>query len=146
VLGILWPHLPLDQHFAIDNFIGDVRAERPIEIKGDGTPRRSYLYAADLAAWLWTILLRAPELVPVNVGSERDLSVFELAQIVAATLKPETEIRVAQRPSPEVRPTDYVPSVDRAKELLNLQEWTPLQKAIRQTANWWRSSGFKSRA
>lgn len=138
------PHLPLDKHFVIGNFIGDVLAERPIEIKGDGTPRRSYLYAADLAAWLWTILLRAPELQAINVGSAQELSILELAQTVAATLKPDSDIRIAQNPSPQARLANYVPSVDRARELLGLEEWTSLEEAIRRTADWWRSSGIRT--
>jgi nucleoside-diphosphate-sugar epimerase len=82
------PHLPLDAHFAIGNFIGDVLAGRAISIGGDGTPRGRILYAADLAVWLWTMLFRAPALVPINVGSGHDVSIRELAEIVAATLAP----------------------------------------------------------
>ena len=134
------PHLPLNEHFAIGNFIGDVLAGREIEIKGDGTPRRSYLYAADLAVWLWTILFKAPELIPINVGSDRDVSILELAKEVAATLRPETEIRVAMETAPGGQPSRYVPNVDRARELLGLQEWTSLQEGIRRTAEWWRSN------
>lgn len=130
------PHLPLDEHFAIGNFIGDVLAGRTVEIKGDGTPRRSYLYAADLAVWLWTILFKAPELMPINVGSARDLSILELAQAVAATLRPETEIRAAQKAVPGEVPARYVPSVDRAREMLALEEWTSLEEGIRRTAEW----------
>ena len=131
------PHLPLDQHFAIGNFIGDVLAGRPIEIKGDGTPRRSYLYAADLAVWLWTILFRAPALVPINVGSANDVSILELAQTVAECLNPSTEIRVAQKAVTSVAPSRYVPSVDRARELLGLRETIDLAEGIRRTAGWY---------
>jgi nucleoside-diphosphate-sugar epimerase len=131
------PHLPLDQHFAIGNFIGDVLAGRAIHIKGDGTPRRSYLYAADLAVWLWSILLRGPAMVPINVGSSADVSILELAQIVAKTLNPKTEVQVAKEAVAGVPPLRYVPCVDRARELLDLRETVDLEEGIRRTANWY---------
>jgi len=131
------PHLPLDAHFAIGNFIGDVLAGRVIEIKGDGTPRRSYLYAADLAAWLWTMLFQAPDVVPFNVGSAQDISILELAELVTRALGANTEIRIAQRSVPGAGPARYVPCVDRAREQLGLEAWTPLEEAIQRTADWY---------
>lgn len=131
------PHLPLDQHFAIGNFIGNVLAGRPIQIQGDGTPRRSYLYAADLAVWLWTMLFQAPALVPFNVGSSHDVSIFELAQSVVATLSPQTEIRVARKAVSGAAPLRYVPCVDRASEMLDLQQTIALEECIRRTARWY---------
>ena len=132
------PHLPLDEHFAIGNFIGDILAGRPIQIEGDGTPRRSYLYAADLAVWLWTMLFRAPCLVPFNVGSANHVNILELAQTVAAAFDPKTEIRVARQAVPGANPARYVPSVDRAREVLGLQETIGLEESIRRTAAWYR--------
>jgi nucleoside-diphosphate-sugar epimerase len=130
------PHLPLDQHFAIGNFIGDVLVGRPIQIQGDGTSRRSYLYAADLAIWLWTILFRGPALFPFNVGSARDVSIHELAHIVASTLNPKAEIRVARQPALGAEVQRYVPCVDRAWDVLRLCERVGLESGIRKTAEW----------
>lgn len=130
------PHLPLDQHFAIGNFIRDALGGQPIQIQGDGTPRRSYLYASDLAVWLWTMLFRAPSLVPINVGSAHDVSILELARTVAAVLNPELEVRVAQAAVPGAAPVRYVPSVDRARELLGLIETVGLEESIGRTAKW----------
>jgi dTDP-glucose 4,6-dehydratase len=131
------PHLPLDAHFAIGNFIGNVLRKEPISIQGDGTPRRSYLYGADLAIWLWTMLFRAPSLIPINVGSAEDLSILEVAQRVAQTLNPEAVIRVAGAAVPGTAPSRYVPAVSRAKQLLGLEQIVSLEESIRRTAAWY---------
>lgn len=135
------PHLPLDAHFAIGNFIGDILAGRPVAIGGDGTPRRSYLYAADLMIWLWTVLFRAPALLPINVGSSHDVSILELAEAVARSLAVAPDIRLARRASATGEISRYVPSVDRAAALLGLRELVGLEEGIRRTAAWYRESG-----
>jgi dTDP-glucose 4,6-dehydratase len=95
------------------------------------------LYAADLAIWLWTILFRAPALVPINVGSAHDVSILELAQTVAMTLNPQTEIRVAREVVAGAAPLRYVPSVKRAREVLGLRQTIGLEECVRRTAKWY---------
>jgi dTDP-glucose 4,6-dehydratase len=99
------------------------------------------LYAADLAIWLWTMLFRAPALVPINVGSEKDLSILEIAQTVAKVLSPGATIHVAGTPMPGAAPSRYVPAVRRARELLGLGQIVSLEEAILRTAAW---HGFRA--
>jgi dTDP-glucose 4,6-dehydratase len=130
------PYLPLDVHFAIGNFIGDCLQQRPIEISGDGTAYRSYLYAADLAIWLWTILVRGESCRPYNVGSEQAWSIAGLAAEVAAALEPSTAIRVRGLPRPGAACDRYIPDTGRARLELGLRELISLPDAIRRTAEW----------
>jgi len=130
------PHLPLDAHFAIGNFIRDAMAGTPLHIKGDGTPRRSYLYAADLMIWLWTMLLRAPAGSIYNTGSEESVSIAELAAVTANTLRPGLHVQIDQKAIAGAPIAQYVPSTARAHEELNLRTLIPLDEAIRRTAAW----------
>jgi dTDP-glucose 4,6-dehydratase len=131
------PYLPLDIHYAIGNFIRDAIAGGPIRIRGDGTPLRSYLYMADLAIWLWTMLLRAPSVQPYDVGSEDAVSIAELADIVAHSVHPPLGVERAEDPQPGRPPERYVPSTKRARQELGLQQWITLPEAIRRTINWY---------
>lgn len=132
------PHLPLNEHFAIGNFIGDCLHQRPIQVHGDGTPYRSYLYAADLAIWLWTILVRGGSCRPYNVGSEEAISIGELAATVRTTLPGEHPVRIAGCPSPGARPQRYIPDTARARNEFGLREHISLREGIRRTADWHR--------
>jgi nucleoside-diphosphate-sugar epimerase len=134
-------HLPLDQHFAIGNFIRDVMKGGPVRVGGDGTPARSYLYASDLAVWLWTMLFRAPSMQPFNVGSGNVVTIRELAEAVARALRPGTLIEVAKAVVPGAPKSQYVPDVSLAEQLLGLRVTVALDEAIRRTAAWYGIAG-----
>jgi nucleoside-diphosphate-sugar epimerase len=139
------PYLPLDAHFAIGNFIRDALAGGPIKVNGDGTPYRSYLYAADLAIWLWTILLRGASNRAYNVGSGQAVSIAKLAEAVSRTLPGKAAVEIAQEAVPGQRAARYVPATARAEEELGLRQWVPLNEAIRRTAQWHRKAGEEQR-
>jgi nucleoside-diphosphate-sugar epimerase len=143
------PHLPLDAHFAIGNFIRDAMRGGPIRVGGDGTPYRSYLYAADLAVWLWTLLFRGGSRRAYNLGSEAAMPIAELAKQVAQSVSLSISVTIAKAVVPDRVAERYVPSTQRAQTDLGLHEVIPLFEAIRRTISWHqaqlaRSSGVQS--
>jgi dTDP-glucose 4,6-dehydratase len=134
------PHLQLDAGYAIGNFIRDALCRGPIRVTGDGTPFRSYLYAADLAIWLWTILFRGKPGTAYNVGSDSALSILELAHEVRKVVAPQADVECASPQSPVAshQPAErYVPSIKRARAELGLEVLVPLPEAIKRTADWY---------
>lgn len=133
IFALLGPLLSLDIHFAAGNFIRDAIAGRTIHVEGSGQAVRSYLYAADLAVWLWALLIEGQPGAAYNVGSEEGISIAKLAKRTAALLgAPEVEIH--GRPDPGWNPGRYVPSTERIRGDLGLAATVPLDEAIRRTA------------
>lgn len=139
IFALLGPLLSLDIHFAAGNFIRDALCGRPIRVEGAGTAVRSYLYAADLAVWLWTMLLRADRGMTYNVGSEDAVSVADLARKVSTVLGG-GEVEILGKPDQGWNPGRYVPSCRRIRDELGVAPEVDLDEAIRRTAiaNGWK--------
>ena len=138
------PHLPLDAHYAVGNFIRDALRGGPIRVQGDGTPVRSYLYAAELAVWLWTILFRGANARAYNVGSETCLTIAETARAVSESFSPPISVQVASAPTagPASR---YVPSTQRARTELGLTQEIESCSAILKTLVWLQNENADSK-
>jgi dTDP-glucose 4,6-dehydratase len=134
------PYLPLNAHFAIGNFIRDAINGGPIIIKGDGTPHRSYLYAADLVIWLWAVLLHGKSVEPYNVGSMNSISIAELATIVANEFGGKIDIVTQATPDHQRPISRYIPNTKKSERNLNLKQTCSLQESIARTKNWYKSS------
>lgn len=131
------PFLPLGTHFAMGNFLLNALNKEDIQIKGDGTPRRSYLYMSDLSLWLLKILALGKNQMAYNVGSEQGVSIKELAEVVAEVSYELTgfrpQIQIAQKASPDCPPLRYVPSTEKVQKELGLSPLVPLRQAIAKT-------------
>lgn len=134
------PYLPLDKHFAIGNFLRDAMAGQPIVIQGDGTPYRSYLHAADMAGWLWAILLQGAPGTAYNVGGAEAVSIAELAHRVVRIVGSKASVTTMKAPSPDAPAERYLPCVDKVIAELGLPAPLPLDEAIRRTALWHQDS------
>jgi nucleoside-diphosphate-sugar epimerase len=130
------PHLPLDAHFAIGNFIRDALQGKSIHVSSDGTPIRSYLYTADLAIWLWTILSRGGAGRAYNVGNSAQITIRKVAEVTATALGSTVPVRVAKDPILGQVASRYVPNVDRARTELGLEPRIDLVASLKKTSLW----------
>ena len=137
--AFLGPYQSLDSNFASSTFLKNALLDETIKVSGDGTPMRSYLYAADLAIWLWTILLKGQSCRPYNVGSPDGLSIAELATKIAAQSETGTTVEIAKKPEANVVRHKYVPNVERASKELGLSSRIDIDDAIARTLEWHRT-------
>lgn len=143
--AFIGPYLPIDGKFAAGNFIRDALAGRPLVVSGDGSPWRSYLYAADMAAWLWTILVRGRAGAAYNVGSEEAVTIADLAQRIAAVSPKRPGAGAGAKADVHVRGSAtrggggdrYVPDTRRARTELDLTMRVGLDEAIARTLEWY---------
>jgi nucleoside-diphosphate-sugar epimerase len=119
--------------------------DEPVEIWGSGQPRREFLHVDDLAEACLRLIeapsahLRAalgwPALV-VNVGSGRELSIAELARLVARTVGHRGELRFDST-RPDGAPRKLLDSSRIAA--FGWRAAIPLEEGLAQTHAWYRA-------
>jgi dTDP-glucose 4,6-dehydratase len=136
LFAFIAPFLPLDAHFAAGNFIRDALTSTEINIQSGGGSLRSYLYATDLCKSLWALTTRGLNMNAYNVGSDREVSITDLANAVALIGNP--SIVIQQHGVNTVsNTTRYVPSVNKIEQGLGMKNTISLEDCISRTIKWY---------
>jgi len=119
-----------------------VDATDQVVLWGDGSPTREFLYVEDCVEGFVLAAERYDGPEPVNLGASREISIRELAEIVAEVAGYEGEI-VWDTSKPGGQPRRSVDG-SRAQEQFGFEARTGLRDGIERTVAWYRSNRVAS--
>ena len=108
-----------------------------IVLWGDGTPTREFVYVEDAAEGIWLAAQGYDGPAPVNLGSGEEISIAELAELVADLTGFTGDIRW-DTTRPNGQPRRRL-DTSRADELFAFRARTPLREGLERTIAWYKA-------
>ncbi|MBN1667043.1 MAG: NAD-dependent epimerase/dehydratase family protein, partial [Anaerolineales bacterium] len=112
------------------------RGEREVVLWGDGSPTREFIYAGDAARGIILAAERYNSSDPVNIGSGMEISIKDLAELVARLTGFEGRI-VWDTSKPNGQPRRAL-DVSRARERFGFQAEMDFERGLARTIAWFR--------
>lgn len=112
------------------------RGDRQVELWGDGSPTREFLYVEDAAEGVILAAERYDGSEPVNLGSGREISIKNLAELIGRL----TEFKgkfVWDSSKPNGQPRRLL-DVSRAQEFFGFRAGTDFEEGLRNSIDWYR--------
>jgi GDP-L-fucose synthase len=110
--------------------------EDEVVLWGDGSPTREWLYVEDCAEGLLLAAERYSGSEPVNLGTGQEISIRELAELIAELTGFEGRI-TWDTSMPNGQPRRSL-DISRARELFGFEARTPLREGLERTVAWYR--------
>ena len=117
------------------------RGEEQVMLWGDGSPTREFLYAGDAALGIALASERYNGSQPVNLGSGMEISIKDLAMLIARLTGFEGKISW-DTTKPNGQPRRAL-DVSRAEEYFGFKASMPFEGGLRRTIKWYRQQQVK---
>ena len=114
------PNMAKEDGRVISNFIVQALQGKDLTIYGRGTQTRSFCYVDDL--------------VPVNIGSDQEFTILELAELVRSKINP--KLNLVLKDLPEDDPKQRKPDLKLIKKELNWNPTVNLNNGLDKTINY----------
>jgi UDP-glucuronate decarboxylase len=123
---------------AIPRFLDQALSGKSITVFGDGNQTRSFTYLSDqIEGLLRLAALQEAKGNVVNIGNDRETSIFDLAKIVISLTKSGSEVTYG--PLPKDDPLRRRPIINKARDLLRWWPKVGLEEGLMRTIEWFRS-------
>lgn len=106
-----------------------------IEVWGDGTPTREFLYVEDAARGIVLAAIHYEKEQPVNLGSGMEISIKDLVEIISRLLKFKGEIRY-DTTKPNGQPRRML-DVSKASQEFKFKAQVSFEVGLKRTINWY---------
>ncbi|MAU11250.1 MAG: NAD-dependent dehydratase [Anaerolineaceae bacterium] len=133
------PRMRLDDGRVVPNFIGQAIRGEPLTVYGNGEQTRCFQYVDDLVEGLFR-LLASDYSDPVNIGTTREITMKEFAEIVNKVSGNEAGILYKDGLRIEGDPQTRRPDTTRAKEVLDWEPVIELEEGLRRTIAYFRKT------
>jgi nucleoside-diphosphate-sugar epimerase len=130
------PGMRLDDGRVVTNFVAQALRGEPLTVYGDGSQTRSLCFVEDEVGGL-IALLESSITDPVNVGSDDERTMLELAQLVVELSGSGAGITFKDRPVDD--PSRRCPDLTVARRDLGWQPTTPIREGLSRTIEWVRA-------
>jgi GDP-L-fucose synthase len=114
------------------------RGDATVTLWGDGSPTREFFYAGDAARGIIMAAERYNDSEPVNLGAGMEISIKDLAEMVARLTGFEGQI-VWDTSKPNGQPRRGL-DVSRAKAYFGFQAEMPFEEGLRRTIAWFKDN------
>jgi dTDP-glucose 4,6-dehydratase len=127
------PRMQPDDGRMIPAFITQALAAQPCTVTGSGRQTRSICFVSDTVAGLLS-LARSSEAGPINLGNPVELTVTEVAAVVAEIIGSEAGIQYI--PAVVDDPQRRCPDISRAVQRLDWRPLVQFEEGLKQTIAW----------
>jgi len=109
-----------------------------VQVWGDGTPIREWLYVKDAAEICVKALSVEPVLGPINIGIGKGISILDLAQLIQKTV--DYDGKIVLDPSKPNGAASKIMKVDKMRQEFNWEPKTRLEEGVEATIDWYQKN------
>lgn len=116
---------------ALSRFVTNAINNENLIIFGDGNQTRSFCYVTDTIAGLLSLILQKPGFYIMNIGSEKEITINELAKLVIKNTNSQSKIKYSESMPDD--PKRRCPNISKARMILNWEPLISLEEGLTKT-------------